>query len=231
MRDCKQLNLSGEAHSRRALRGMGQNHIPDGWPESGTRGCDRGLPSCEVGPSGASTGITSLRLAPGGSPPRVSTCGVPCNGSGSVSIGHSEWFRGARAVGPCGGARTDGGCSDASWAAPSSPGYAVGVRAPGAPSASGTPTVVCGSGMEHVLGAPSAGPGAVRVCVVAVAGRAGSGWKSITTCGSEACGGGPVRKGEARSQSWGQTAAQPDSCPTSRVCSPGARRMCVYAPS
>jgi len=46
MSECKQVHAVGKAPSRRAHRGMEQNHMPVGWAEEGARGCDGGLPGC-----------------------------------------------------------------------------------------------------------------------------------------------------------------------------------------
>jgi len=40
--DCRQPHPVGEAPSRHAHRGIGQNHMPDGWAEATVRGRDRG---------------------------------------------------------------------------------------------------------------------------------------------------------------------------------------------
>jgi len=42
-KDCRQLHHVGEAPSRRAHRGMGQSHIPEGWVEAMVRGRGRGV--------------------------------------------------------------------------------------------------------------------------------------------------------------------------------------------
>jgi len=41
--DCRQLHPGGETPSRRAHRGMGQNHIPEGWVEAVVRGSGQGV--------------------------------------------------------------------------------------------------------------------------------------------------------------------------------------------
>jgi len=47
IRDYRQPHHVGEALSRCAHRGMGQNHIPDGWAEAWARDCELGLPGLD----------------------------------------------------------------------------------------------------------------------------------------------------------------------------------------
>jgi len=61
--DCKHTHPFGEAPSRRAHRGIGQNHTLDWWAEAGARGCNREVPGCEVYPSGVPAVVGSARNA------------------------------------------------------------------------------------------------------------------------------------------------------------------------
>jgi len=88
-KDCKQLHPFGEAPSRRALRGMGQNHIPEGWVDAVVRGRCRGVLGwvgtldCppDEGPS------VSLGPTAGGGASRAPSCVSIRTGSRSFSIG------------------------------------------------------------------------------------------------------------------------------------------------
>jgi len=83
----------------------------------------------------------------------------------------------------CSGASTGGGGRDASCAGPLSLWSVAGVRATGAPTASGTPTCGCGPGLALVFGAPSAGAGTVRACEGVAAGRASGRRRRLATGG------------------------------------------------
>jgi len=101
--DCRQLHPVGEAPSRRAHRGIGPNHIPEGWVEPVVRGRDREL-LCWDGslacPSDEGSSV-SMGPAAGGGASRVSSSMSTCTGSGSVSIGASGGSREASRVSAC----------------------------------------------------------------------------------------------------------------------------------
>jgi len=79
--DCRQLHPVGEVPSRRAHRGIGQNHMPDWWVEAGIRSRGRGVLGCEDGslacPSVEGSSMTMGPFAGGGAS-RVSSCMSPC---------------------------------------------------------------------------------------------------------------------------------------------------------
>jgi len=217
MSDCKQPHPVGEAPSRRAHCGIGQNHMPDGWAEAGARGCDRGVPGCEVDPTGASTmvGSTSMGLAPGGMPPLlwVGVClhwplrGVSRGGPRRGALrGRLDWRRGARrAVGRALVSRVRTGSADH--------GGATHIR-------HADPRLQLGAGprVQCTVRGGECGTGACRGCR-----------RSRWRWAEEGCGGGGRTQGGRAGP--GQTAAHPASCPTSRVYYPGARCPCVCAPS
>jgi len=85
--DCRQLHPVGEAPSRRAHRGMRQNHIPEWWVEAVVRG--RGVLGWDGSlacPSAEGSSVYMGRVVGGGAA-RVPACGPSCNGSGSLAIG------------------------------------------------------------------------------------------------------------------------------------------------
>jgi len=61
--DCRQPQPVGEAPSRRAHRGIGQNLIPEGWLGAGVRGRDRG---CWAGMVGSPARLARARPFPWG---------------------------------------------------------------------------------------------------------------------------------------------------------------------
>jgi len=83
-KDCRQLHPVGEAPSRRAYRGMGQNHIPEGWVEAVVRGRERGVlcwdGTCACPPDEGPS--VSMGAAAGGGVSSASTCMPSCNSSG-----------------------------------------------------------------------------------------------------------------------------------------------------
>jgi len=89
---------------RRAHRGIGQNHIPDGWVGAVVRARDRRLLGCDDGglacPSDERSSISMGPVAGGGAV-RVPPCLSLATGFGSISIGFSCGSRGASRVSPC----------------------------------------------------------------------------------------------------------------------------------
>jgi len=98
--DCRQLVPVGETPSRRAHRGTGQNHIPEGWVEAVVRGSDRGVVGWDGSLACPSDEGSSVSMGPaaGGGASRVSPCMPTCTGSVSVSLGASGGSREASRV-------------------------------------------------------------------------------------------------------------------------------------
>jgi len=82
--DCSQPHPVGEAPSRRAHLGIGQNHMPDGCVEAGVRGRDRGLLGWDGRIASSSVEASSVSVGPaaGGGASRVSPRMPTCISSG-----------------------------------------------------------------------------------------------------------------------------------------------------
>jgi len=95
--DCRQTHPVGEAPSRRAYRGIGQNHIPEGWAEAGVRGRGRWVSDWAGSMAGPSVWGSSISKGPaaGGEASWVSPCTAArfCSGSVSRQAGSSAMFR------------------------------------------------------------------------------------------------------------------------------------------
>jgi len=126
--DCRQIQPVGEAPSRRPHRGIGQNHIPEGWVEAVVRGRGReplGWDGSHACPSAEGSSISMGTVARGVGLPWIFLRAVmqrfrvgfhrgpwgargasagprytsPCTGSGSVAAGGTGGSRGAEPSG------------------------------------------------------------------------------------------------------------------------------------